>query len=123
MPPGYSIRLFDGFGQIPSQAMLQPEPLSGHYRLVTQPKRQRKDTPTEAIQVEVLVTNAQNIDRMALDIHPGTFVFEILADLCVAHTSSILTVDGRTLALDQRVWYDMTIIVTGTHTHRQWHSE
>lgn len=97
--------------------MLQPEPLSGHYRLVTQPKRQRKDTPTEAIQVEVLVTNAQNIDRMALDIHPGTFVFEILADLCVAHTSSILTVDGRTLALDQRVWYDMTIIVTGTHTH------
>ena len=66
--------------------------------------------------MEVLVTNAQNIDRMALDIHPGTFVFEILADLCVAHTSSILTVDGRTLALDQRVWYDMTIIVTGTHT-------
>ena len=69
--------------------------------------------------MEVLVTNAQNIDRMALDIHPGTFVFEILADLCVAHTSSILTVDGRTLALDQRVWYDMTIIVTGTHTDRK----
>ena len=61
--------------------MLQPEPLSGHYRLVTQPKRQRKDTPTEAIQVEVLVTNAQNIDRMALDIHPGTF-----ARTCVLHT-------------------------------------
>ena len=116
LPPGYSVKLCDAQGPLPESTWVKPEPLTGHYQLVTSAKRQRKDTPTDPITVDILHLHDGAAQRSTSNLLPGTFVFEFIRDFGIAQSSTLLSLDGHTMALDQRIWYDCTIVIVDTHS-------
>ena len=109
---GYTHVLEDLYGRMNPDYLINRGPISGHFVMTMQPKRQRRSREPCMIKVTVMV---KPIDGMTtnytMDVASGVFVFEIFNSIPimpVIHYENILDSEGNKWRADDRIWRPVT---------------